>query len=206
VRARGELLPASAAGCFEAVATALTVGDQESAGEILAAADDTFAAEGTRGAIQRSLLMAWAAEVAGDHRIALDFAGSALDRAEPEGLVEIFLDAGPVILAMVEELSQVRNGLTEAIRWRRGDIGSSGANSSLPEPLTERELEILAVLPSHSTTAELAGLFFVSANTLKTHIAHIYRKLAVSGRSAAIVRARELGLLDPITPLDRAHG
>ena len=206
VRARGELLPASAAGCFEAVAAALTVGDQESAGEILAAADDTFAAEGTRGAIQRSLLMAWAAEIAGDHRIALDFAGSALDRAEPEGLVEIFLDAGPVILAMVEELSQVRNGLTNAIRSRRGDAGSSGANSSLPEPLTVRELEILAVLPSHSTTAELAGLFFVSANTLKTHIAHIYRKLAVSGRSAAIVRARELGLLDPITPSDRAHG
>lgn len=71
----------------------------------------------------------------------------------------------------------------------------SDANGRLPEPLTERELEILAYLPDHATTGEIAERCFVTVNTLKTHTAHIYRKLEVSGRSAAIVRARELGLL-----------
>lgn len=69
------------------------------------------------------------------------------------------------------------------------------ANGRLPEPLTERELEILAYLPDHATAGEIAERCFVSVNTLKTHTAHIYRKLEVSGRSAAIIRARELGLL-----------
>jgi LuxR family maltose regulon positive regulatory protein len=61
--------------------------------------------------------------------------------------------------------------------------------------LTERELEILACLPSRSTNGELADRFFVSVNTIKTHMVHIYRKLDVPNRSAAIVRAQELGLL-----------
>lgn len=70
------------------------------------------------------------------------------------------------------------------------------ANDRLPEPLTERELEILAYLPDHATAGEIAERCYVSVNTLKTHTAHIYRKLEVSGRSAAIVRARELGLIE----------
>ncbi len=67
---------------------------------------------------------------------------------------------------------------------------------TLIEPLTVRELELLAYLPSRLTNAELAARCFVSVNTVKTHMAHIYRKLEVSGRDAAIARARELGLLD----------
>lgn len=76
---------------------------------------------------------------------------------------------------------------------------AADANDRLPEPLTERELEILAYLPDHATTGEIAERCYVSVNTLKTHMAHIYRKLGVSGRSAAIARARELGLLDPVS-------
>ena len=66
----------------------------------------------------------------------------------------------------------------------------------LTEPLTARELELLAYLPSRLTNAELAARCFVSVNTVKTHMAHIYRKLDAGGRDAAIARARELGLLD----------
>jgi ATP/maltotriose-dependent transcriptional regulator MalT len=72
---------------------------------------------------------------------------------------------------------------------------AADANDRLAEPLTERELEILAYLPDHATAGEIAERCYVSLNTLKTHTAHIYRKLEVSGRSAAIVRARELGLI-----------
>ncbi len=47
----------------------------------------------------------------------------------------------------------------------------------LSEPLTDRERELLAYLPTRLTNAELAARFFVSVNTIKTHMAHIYRKL-----------------------------
>ena len=65
----------------------------------------------------------------------------------------------------------------------------------LGEPLTDRERELLAYLPTRLTNAELAARFFVSVNTIKTHMAHIYRKLDAPNRSAAVARATELRLL-----------
>ena len=67
--------------------------------------------------------------------------------------------------------------------------------TELVDPLTDRELEVLSYLPSRLTNAELAERCFVSVNTIKTHMAHIYQKLAVPNRSEAITRARGLGLL-----------
>jgi LuxR family maltose regulon positive regulatory protein len=69
------------------------------------------------------------------------------------------------------------------------------ANQRLPEPLTERELTILEFLPSRLGNSELATELYVSVNTLKTHLRHIYRKLGVADRDAAVERADELGLL-----------
>ncbi|KAA9108397.1 helix-turn-helix transcriptional regulator [Microbacterium rhizomatis] len=65
----------------------------------------------------------------------------------------------------------------------------------LSEPLTDRERELLIFLPSRLTNAELAARCFVSVNTIKTHMAHIYRKLDAPNRDAAIAHAQALGLL-----------
>jgi LuxR family transcriptional regulator, maltose regulon positive regulatory protein len=66
---------------------------------------------------------------------------------------------------------------------------------SAVEPLTERELAILRLLPDPLSQRELAAALFVTPNTLKTHLRAIYRKLAVDSRSRAVLRAREEGLL-----------
>jgi Bacterial regulatory proteins, luxR family len=54
-----------------------------------------------------------------------------------------------------------------------------------------------AVLPSNLKAPEIAGELFVSPNTVRTHLRHIYAKLDVHNRSEAVARARELGLLAP---------
>ena len=195
---RGGAAPSTTVIAYETVAASLTLGHHESATRMLDAARDLFEAEGLRGDIQRLLLLAWTAELDRDHRTALDLVNAALDRAEPDGLVQVFIDTGPVVLDVVAELASERGGLAEAIISRRRQVSPPGGNARLPEPLTERELEILAYLPGHATSAELAKACFVSTNTLKTHLGHIYRKLDVTGRSAAIAKARELGLLGPI--------
>ena len=71
----------------------------------------------------------------------------------------------------------------------------STTTAPLDDPLSERELEVLAVLASGRTTAEAARDLFVSVGTVKSHTANIYRKLGARNRAEAIARARELGLL-----------
>jgi LuxR family maltose regulon positive regulatory protein len=61
--------------------------------------------------------------------------------------------------------------------------------------LTARELELLEYLPTRLTSREIAARWYVSVNTIKTHMAHLYRKLGVADRSSAISRAHELGWL-----------
>ena len=63
------------------------------------------------------------------------------------------------------------------------------------EPLTEREREVLQRLSGLLSSAEAASEMHISVNTLKTHLTHIYRKLATTRRSEAVRRARQLGLI-----------
>jgi LuxR family maltose regulon positive regulatory protein len=61
--------------------------------------------------------------------------------------------------------------------------------------LTERELDVLRLLPSHLSAREIGRELNVSLNTTKTHIRNLYLKLGVSSRADAVERARELYLL-----------
>ena len=63
------------------------------------------------------------------------------------------------------------------------------------EKLTDRELEVLVLLPTQLTYPEIADLLYVSSNTVKTHATAISRKLAVSRRTDAVNRARQFGLM-----------
>jgi len=61
--------------------------------------------------------------------------------------------------------------------------------------ISERELEVLALLAAGRSNKEIAGRLGVSPNTVKTHVAKLYDKLEVKRRTQAIRRARELGIL-----------
>lgn len=76
-------------------------------------------------------------------------------------------------------------------------VGRTRATSpvGLVEPLSEREMAVLRYLPSALSLPEIARELYVSPNTVKTQCSAIYRKLAVTGRQAAVQAARELRLL-----------
>jgi LuxR family maltose regulon positive regulatory protein len=63
--------------------------------------------------------------------------------------------------------------------------------------LSSAELRLLPYLQTHLSLKEIGERLYVSRNTVSTHTSSIYRKLSVSGRSEAVDRARELGLLAP---------
>jgi len=62
--------------------------------------------------------------------------------------------------------------------------------------LSERELEVLRLLATGRSNAEMAAELFVEQSTVKTHLIHLYSKLGVHSRTKAVARARALGLLD----------
>ena len=66
----------------------------------------------------------------------------------------------------------------------------------LPEPLSERELQVLQLMVEGASNQQIAQKLVIVVDTVKRHVSHIYAKLGVSNRVQAIRRARELGLLD----------
>ena len=69
------------------------------------------------------------------------------------------------------------------------------APAGLLEPLSERERAVLRLLPTLLSYPEIGGELFVAANTVKTHVKSIYRKLDVGSRREAVARARTLRLI-----------
>jgi DNA-binding NarL/FixJ family response regulator len=67
----------------------------------------------------------------------------------------------------------------------------------VPEQLSQRELEVLTLIARGGTNREVAKQLFVSEATVKTHLIHIYGKLGVSDRAAAVATAFDRGLLTP---------
>jgi DNA-binding NarL/FixJ family response regulator len=73
----------------------------------------------------------------------------------------------------------------------------SQLRSPVQEALSERELEVLTLIAQGLTNREAAARLFISEATVKTHLIHIYTKLDVNDRAAAVAMAYERGLLTP---------
>jgi LuxR family transcriptional regulator, maltose regulon positive regulatory protein len=75
-----------------------------------------------------------------------------------------------------------------------------GAIPGLTDPLSKSETRVLRYLPTNLSSREIADELSVSANTVQTHIHHLYTKLGAHSRTEAVERARALGLLAPRSP------
>jgi LuxR family maltose regulon positive regulatory protein len=89
--------------------------------------------------------------------------------------------------------------VTEAFD-RKPDEPGSGPDAAtrvpgLVDPLTGRELEVLAMLAAGTPNQAIAKELFVTIFTVKKHVSHIFGKLGVTNRTEAVARARELGLI-----------
>jgi LuxR family maltose regulon positive regulatory protein len=124
----------------------------------------------------------------------------ALTLAEPDGWIRPFLEFGP-------DMGELLNGIDGAcsVRDFRDQIVAALSTSQagslfqiqaqLPEPLTNRELEVLALLAQRRSNKEIAAALVISPTTVKRHASNIYQKLQVNGRRQAATKAISLGLI-----------
>jgi LuxR family maltose regulon positive regulatory protein len=126
----------------------------------------------------------------------------ALDLAEPRGYAGILAPYGAPLRSLLRRrvargtghralAAQLLSSLAEGSALERA------APTTLLEPLSDRELAVLRFLPTMMSNAEIASEMFVSVNTVKTHLKHVYRKLDVADRRDCVRRARDLRLLSP---------
>ena len=136
----------------------------------------------------------------------------ALTLAEPGGFVRPFLDLGYQMADLLKRLAKQKPDLkyTERIiaAFSKEETGmgqdvsddqnvhrSFLSNQALVEPLTNREIEILLILPKGLSNQEIAERLFISPETVKRHLYNIYQKFDVKNRQQAIARAKSLGIL-----------
>ena len=166
-------------------------------------------------ALEIGLLKALALQAQGDLPAALQALQPVLELAQPEGYARLFVEAGQPARSLLKLASSRLRG--ESIRayvdklllaFESAAQGLQPSNlpspalpqarqepSTLIEPLTGRELDVLRLLAEGYSNHEIAARMVVSLNTVKKHTSNLYGKLNVTSRTQAIARARDLGLL-----------
>jgi LuxR family maltose regulon positive regulatory protein len=132
----------------------------------------------------------------------------AIDLAQPGGAIRSFGDLGPAMQELLQRLAQ-QGDAVDTIRHilaafpaphAHSETGATefsmrAANAGLLEPLTSRELEVLALLPARLSNKEIAYRLGLSPTTVKRHTVNLYGKLGVNKRWDAVLKAEVLGLL-----------
>ena len=162
--------------------------------------------------IQILVLKVLARQAMGQMDQAMVLLERALALAAPLGFVLVFLRHGAPMEALLREAAA--RGISAAYVGRLLSALTRGARdqepkttpaarplphrplqTSLLEPLSKRELEVLQLLASSLTGPEIAAELFVSVGTFRTHTKNIYAKLGVHSRMEAVERARGLELV-----------
>lgn len=175
----------------------LMSGDYEAVPSILQPLLDAARHEGRfRASMEIKLLFSRYCQDKGDIPTALKWLSEALEIAAPEGFIRIFLDEAPV-LELLPQVRETAPDLVDAIlgQQKSPDDVERPAQPQLPEPLTEQELNILALIVGGKTNQQIADELVITLGTVKWHVHNILQKLGVNNRTQATIRAQELGLL-----------
>jgi LuxR family maltose regulon positive regulatory protein len=159
---------------------------------------DAAQATGRDGsAIEAHVVRALAHEADGEPDAAAADLAAALTAGAPAGWCRLFLDEGPPVTELLRRLARTAapDVRAHAERLSTAEARPAPARVASDEGLSGRELDVLRLLATDLSGPEIAAQLYVSVNTLRTHTKHIFSKLGVNTRRAAVRRAGELGLL-----------
>jgi LuxR family maltose regulon positive regulatory protein len=169
-------------------------------------------------ALETLLLRGQMHAACGNDRDRLADVAQAVQLAEPEGFISIFVEEGqPIAEALTSLLTHHLPGNVPVgyLHDLLAAFPSTPSSTALPghppahapypldpstvpiEPLTPRELEVLQLIAAGDSNQTIAGRLVITLSAVKKHAGNIFNKLNVDSRTQAISRARQLGLLAP---------
>jgi LuxR family maltose regulon positive regulatory protein len=140
----------------------------------------------------------------------------ALEMAEPEGFISIFVEQGSLVAEALANLIEagllgtVQTAYAQSILEAfsesqppgaaRGeqppaDLATEAGLMAVVEPLSDREVDVLCLMAEGLKYVEIAESLFISLNTVRSHVRTIYGKLDVNNRTKAVEKARRLQIL-----------
>lgn len=91
--------------------------------------------------------------------------------------------------------SITRKVLSEFARLSTPPAGPERPSADMPEPLTDREIEVLQCIAQGLSNREIAERLVITEGTVKNHVSNLIGKLSVRDRTQALLKAKELGLI-----------
>jgi LuxR family maltose regulon positive regulatory protein len=158
--------------------------------------------------IEICLLQALVHQKLDEEAQALAALSEAVRLGEPEGYIRSFVEEGEAMEALLYRLRKrcAKQGpipyldtlLTAFQQESKAHqlAEESSKPQHLPEPLSERERQVLQLLAQGTSNQEIAQQLVIAYDTVKRHVSHIFSKLGVTNRVQAVKQARDLGLLD----------
>ncbi len=144
----------------------------------------------------------------GNQQASLADVVQAVELAEPEGCILLFLEEGPAIMPLLQTAAdraatpdRLKTYARELLAaFPAADRSAALAEISVAadqpiEPLSKRELEILQLIGDGCSNQEIADRLVITLHTVKKHSSNIFSKLGVTSRTQAVARARQLQLL-----------
>jgi LuxR family maltose regulon positive regulatory protein len=154
-----------------------------------------------RRALKLRILLAEAQHEDGQRNMALRTMGRAVRMANEEGFIRTFLEEGPKVTSLLRDMQQQGSeadfSLGETLEQRLSQITQTNtAVGNMPsDPLTPKELQVLALLAEGLSNIAMSERLFVSESTARTHLRSINLKLNAGNRTEAVVIARRMGLI-----------
>lgn len=127
----------------------------------------------------------------------------ALELAEPEGFISVFVEEGTPVaeaLVLLQKRSLVGTVRADTIQKilnafpKKLSLNEERVSEPLVEPLTNRELDVLRLIAAGDSNQEIANKLVISVSAVKKHTSNIFGKLGVNSRTQAAARARHLNL------------
>lgn len=145
-------------------------------------------------------IKAWAKK--GNQVKAQECLARALSLAQQEGYIRVFLDHGEILRQQLEiasnapQTTAMEAYIRRLLRAFEPQIQPlSPTRQPLISPLSERELEVLALIAAGHSNKGIASELVIAIGTVKRHTVNIFNKLDVKNRTEAVAKARDLGLL-----------